>query len=44
MTERILLSINFENTFILISLNISDIEPEEEDSDIDELENFNIDI
>ncbi len=37
------LSINFGNTFISISLNISDIELEE-DSNMDESENFNINI
>ena len=35
--------INFKNIFVLIPLNISDIEAEE-DLDIDKLENFNIDI
>ena len=35
--------INFGNIFILISLDILDIEAEE-DSDIDESENFNVDI
>jgi len=34
---------NFENIFISIPLDISNIEAEK-DSDIDELENFNIDI
>ncbi len=43
MTERIPLSINFKNTFVLISLDILDIEVEE-DLDIDKLENFNINI
>ncbi len=38
-----LLSFDFENVFILIPLNISDIEAEE-DSDINEFENFNIDV
>jgi len=38
-----LLSINFRNIFISISLDVSDIEAEE-DSNIDELENFNIGI
>ncbi len=42
--ERILLSINFRNAFISISLNISDIELEKEDSNTDELENFNVNI
>ncbi len=36
-------SINFENIFILISLNILDIEVEE-DLDINESKDFNIDI
>ncbi len=43
MIEQILFSIDFKNVFILISLNVSDIELKE-DSDIDELKNFNIDI
>ncbi len=43
MTERILFLINFGNVFISISLNILDIEPKE-DLDIDESENFNVDI
>ncbi len=43
MAERILLPINFKNTFISILLNISNIEPEE-DSDTNESKNFNIDI
>ncbi len=38
-----LLFINFENAFVLISLNISNIELEE-DSDINESENFNVSI
>ncbi len=41
MIERILFSIDFENAFILISLNILNIEVEE-NSDIDELKNFNV--
>jgi len=43
MTERILLSINFGNIFILIFLDISDIEVKE-NLDINELKNFNVDI
>ncbi len=43
MIERILLFIDFKNAFILISLNISDIELEK-DLNIDESKNFNIDI
>ncbi len=43
MIKRILFSINFENVFILISLNISTIELEE-DSNIEESEEFNISI
>ncbi len=43
MAEQMLLSIDFRNVFISISLNILNIEPEE-DSDIDESEKFNIDI
>ena len=43
MTKRISLSFNFGNVFISISLDISDIEAEE-DSNINELENFNISI
>ncbi len=43
ITERTLLSFNFKNTFISIPLNVFNIEAEEE-SDIDELENFNTDI
>ncbi len=43
MIKQILLFINFGNIFVSIPLNISDIEIEE-DSDINELENFNIDI
>ncbi len=38
-----LLSINFRKTFILIPLNISDIELKE-DLNIDKSENFNVDI
>ncbi len=41
--EQILLSIDFGNIFILISLNASDIELKE-DSNIDKLKNFNINI
>ena len=41
MIERISFFIDFKNIFILNSLNISDIELEE-DSNIDESENFNI--
>ncbi len=43
MIKRILLSFDFGNVFISIPLDISDIEIEE-DSDINELENFNVDI
>ncbi len=43
MIERILSSINFKNVFISIPLNILDIELEE-DSDINESEEFNTDI
>jgi len=43
MAEQIPFSINFKNTFISISLNILDIELEE-DLDMDELKNFNVDI
>ena len=35
--------IDFRNVFILISLNVLDIKVEK-DSDIDESENFNVDI
>ena len=35
--------INFENIFVLILLDILDIEAKE-NSDIDELENFNTDV
>ncbi len=42
--KRILFFFNFKNIFISIPLNISDIELKEKDLDIDELENFNIDI
>ncbi len=35
--------IDFENVFILVSLNILNIELKE-DSDIDELEEFNMDV
>ncbi len=43
MIERILSFIDFGNVFISISLNISDIELEE-DSDINESEELNTDI
>ncbi len=43
MVEQMLLSFNFENVFISISLDISDIEAEK-DLDIDGSKNFNIDI
>ncbi len=43
ITERILFLIDFENVFISISLNISDIKLEE-NSDIDESEEFNADV
>ncbi len=43
MIERMSLSLDFENVFISILLNISNIETEE-DSDIDGLENFNVGI
>ena len=43
MVEQMPSLINFRNTFISISLNVSNIELEE-DSDIDELKNFNISI
>jgi len=36
------LPINFGDIFISILLNVSDIELEEEDSDIDESKNFNV--
>ena len=38
------LPFNFKNIFISIPLNTSNIELEEEDSDIDESKNFNVDI
>ncbi len=41
MIKQILLSFDFENAFILIFLNISNIETKEE-SDIDKSENFNV--
>ncbi len=41
MTERMLLSLDFRNAFILNLLDVSDIEAEE-DSDIDESKNFNM--
>ena len=43
MIERISLSFDFENVFISISLDISDIEVKK-DSNINELENFNVNI
>ncbi len=43
MTEQMPLSFDFRNAFISISLNVFDIEAEE-DSDINELQNFNVDI
>ncbi len=43
MTRRILLFFDFKDIFILILLNISNIEAKE-DSNIDKLENFNINI
>ncbi len=43
MIEQMIPSIDFENTFISISLNVLDIEPEKE-TDIDKLEEFNTDI
>ncbi len=43
MIERILLSFNLGNVFISISLNISNIEVEE-DSDINKLKNFNVNV
>ncbi len=43
IAERILSPINFENAFILVPLNVSDIELKE-DSDINKLEEFNTDI
>ncbi len=43
MVERISFLINFRNIFASISLNVLNIEAEE-DSDINELKNFNIDI
>ena len=39
-----ILSLNFGNIFILISLNTFDIESKEKDLNIDKLENFNISI
>ena len=44
MIERMLFFFNFGNTFILIFLNIFDIELEKEDLDTDKSENFNVDI
>jgi len=43
MIERILLPIDFENVFISIPLNVSDIELKE-DSDTNKSKNFNINI
>ncbi len=43
MIEQMSLPLDFGNVFISISLNISDIEIEE-DLDIDKLENFNINV
>ncbi len=43
MTERIPLLFDFGSVFALISLDVSDIEAEE-DSDIDSLKNFNVGI
>ncbi len=43
MAERMLLFINFDNVFISILLDILNIEIEE-DSDIDESENFNVNV
>ncbi len=43
MVKRILFFIDFESVFISIPLNILDIELKE-DLDIDELENFNVNI
>jgi len=43
MVKRIPFLINFGNTFISISLDISDIEVEE-NLDIDKSENFNINV
>jgi len=43
MIEQISLSFDLGNTFISIPLNVSNIEIEK-DSDINELENFNVDI
>ncbi len=43
MIKRILSFIDFENAFILILLNISDIELKE-DLNIEELENFNVNV
>jgi len=43
MVEQISFPINFGNTFVSISLDILNIEIEE-DLDIDRLENFNVDI
>ncbi len=43
MVKRILFSIDFGDTFISVSLNIFDIEPEK-DLNIDESENFNVNV
>ncbi len=43
MAKQILSPIDFKNIFILVPLNISDIEPEE-DSDTNESEELNADI
>ena len=43
MIERMLLLFDFRNVFILVLLDVSDIETEV-DSDIDESENFNVEV
>jgi len=43
MIEQMLLPLDLENAFISILLNVSDIKAEE-DSDIDKLKNFNVDV
>ncbi len=43
MAEQISFSLNFGDIFVLISLDTSNIESEE-DSDINKLENFNVDV
>jgi len=43
MIKQMLFLFNFEDIFVLIFLNISNIEVEE-DLDIDELKNFNVSI